>query len=180
MPLSGLMCERSMDHVSLAKWASSLPDFHASPIVSLDSAEVKLTSVISGRTPLDSFAKWERDSSCWRTFQASLLTGMEEPLLGSFPKLGMIVSGTAYRLQPLVPHIIGAVGGYWHTPMARDWKGYTRRQGESICNQLREIFPDTSGIPHPEFVENLMGLPIGWTGLEPVGMVSYQQWSSSF
>lgn len=26
------------------------------------------------------------------------------------------------------------------------------------------------------FVEHLMGLPIGWTGLEPVGMASYRSW----
>ena len=73
-------------------------------------------NVISGPTPLESFGRWDPASSCWRTSQASLLTGMEEPWSGSFPRQGMIVSGVAYRLRPWVPRTSVGAGGAWRTP----------------------------------------------------------------
>jgi hypothetical protein len=78
----------------------------------------------------------------------------------------LMQSGIAYQLPPLAPNTIGTVYGLWHTPVARDHKGYTMRDGESICNQLRALFGGP-GVPHPRFVEHLMGFPTGWTELEP-------------
>lgn len=45
--------------------------------------------------------------------------------------------------------------------------GYTMRATESRCNYLRDIFPGTSGKPHPEYYEEVMGFPTGWTELKP-------------
>ncbi len=44
----------------------------------------------------------------------------------------------------------------WHTPTARDYKGCTGRDGESICNQLRALYGG-SGKPNPRWIAWLMG-----------------------
>jgi hypothetical protein len=55
----------------------------------------------------------------------------------------------------------------WPTPCARDWKGKTPRSSSTVT------IPDKlGGDPHPEFYEELMGFPIGWTALEHSEMPS--------
>lgn len=104
---------------SLEDWLTSLrQDSLASPIAMPDDARELTTAVISGRKPLNAFARWHPITSCWRTFQASFLTNMLEPLSGSWLKSGMTVSGTAYRLRQLVPHTSVGAGGVWHIPRA--------------------------------------------------------------
>lgn len=44
----------------------------------------------------------------------------------------------------------------WHTPLTRDHKGYSTRDGESICNQLRKLYGG-SGKPNPKWLAWLMG-----------------------
>lgn len=57
---------------------------------------------------------------------------------------------------------------HFRTPTARDWKGMsakswrTRTKGDTTPTLPDQI----GGTPHPEFVEALMGFPIGWTALE--------------
>jgi hypothetical protein len=45
--------------------------------------------------------------------------------------------------------------------VARDFKGYTMREGKSICNQLRRMHGGV-GRPNPRWLEWLMGFPVGW------------------
>lgn len=50
------------------------------------------------------------------------------------------------------------------TPTARDWKGKSQRGNHG---NTTDCLPNAiGGIPNPEFVEWLMGLPEGWTDLE--------------
>jgi len=225
----------------------------------------RLTNVISGRTPLESFGMWDQDSSCWRTFQASLLTGMAEPWSGSFPTSGMTAFGTASLLRPLVPRTSVGGGGAlrYMTPNAMDslpaksqdaldYEHSTARPGRKNPNNLRDqvsveegtrLWPTPasrhhkdgdahscqnvpvngllgrevhrlptpssggdSGGPHgirggswakeklvetfgeedavamsggslnPDWVSWLMGLPVGWTSLEPLSREEYLDW----
>jgi len=41
------------------------------------------------------------------------------------------------------------------------------------------IIAQAGGQLNPDWVEWLMGYPIGWTGLEPLEMDKYQQWLHS-
>ena len=109
----------------------------------------------------DSFANYDRASRSWRTSQGCLLTEWAE-FSETFPRSGLMQSGTLFRLPPLVPSIIGTASGLWHTPVARDFKGYTKRAGESICNQLRRIYGGT-GRPNPPWLAWLMGYPAAWS-----------------
>jgi hypothetical protein len=86
----------------------------------------------------------------------------------------MMLDGMCYRHHRLLTKRTGQDSGSWYRPTARDWKGYTRREGESICNQLKKLFPETSGKPHPEFIEEVMGWPIGWSELKPLATDKYQ------
>ena len=101
-------------------WTSSLRDSLASRTAPPASGLEQLTNAISGRTPLDAFAKWDPGGSCWRTFQASLLTNTPEPWSESWPTSVMTLSGTAYRLRPLVPHTSVGGGSVFPTPLVSD------------------------------------------------------------
>ena len=98
----------------------------------------------------------------WITPQGNLYepAGLEE-FSGPWPQSGSMRDGVAY------PHPQSALltpaneSGLWHTPVARDFKGYTNREGESICNQLRRLYGGT-GRPNPTWLGWLMGYPENW------------------
>lgn len=67
---------------------------------------------------LGSLARYDLDTSCWRTSQGCLWTGGSEPFSGIWPRSGLIRNGTAFRRRPLVP-IISMIGfSFWPTPNA--------------------------------------------------------------
>jgi len=114
----GTTSQPSTGNLGVDTWILLLAVSRASLTPPQDSARELMTSAISGRTPLESFGKWDHDTSCWRTYQASLLTGTAEPWSGSFPKRGMTVSGIAYRLRKLERRTSDLGGGVWPTPSA--------------------------------------------------------------
>jgi hypothetical protein len=62
------------------------------------------------------------------------------------------------------------------TPTARDSKSGAGRQPNGHTPQLAEVI---GGQLNPNWVEWLMGWPIGWTELEPLGTDKFQQWLRS-
>jgi hypothetical protein len=76
----------------------------------------------------------------------------------TFTGSGSMRSGRLSPRAPLVPHTDDDACTSWRTPVARDFKGYTKREGESICNQLRAMYGG-SGRPNPRWLEWLMGFP---------------------
>ena len=60
------------------------------------------------------------------------------------------------------------------TPAARDWK-----DGNHPAERARNTPPlavHAGGQLNPNWVEWLIGWPIGWTDLKPLAMGKYQQW----
>lgn len=57
------------------------------------------------------------------------------------------------------------------------WKllKFLRNCGYITPQEMKETASQTGGKLNPEFVEWLMGWPIGWTGLQPLETVKYQQ-----
>ena len=134
-------------------------------------------SLGSGLKCRESLAKYNHDSHSWKT--AHCLPGVDwGESSETWPAWGMTLGGDAFRLAPLVRHTCESDCSLWHTPVARDWKGYTTRSGESICNQLRAKFGGC-GYPHPEFIESLMLWPIGYSGLRPLATAKFQSWLHS-
>lgn len=114
----GTTSQPSTGDLGVDTWILLLAVSRASRTAQPGSGEELLTNAISGPTPLESFGTWDPATSCWRTFQASLLTGTAEPWSGSWPKSGMTVSGISYLRRPLVPRTSVGVGGAWPTPDA--------------------------------------------------------------
>ena len=67
----------------------------------------------------------------------------------------------------------------WSTPQARDWKGPSGRsmKGEEndLPNQVKQSAP--TGQLNPDWVEWLMGWPIGWTSMESITELDWRDWS---
>jgi hypothetical protein len=72
---------------------------------------------------------------------------------------------------------LGACVKVWPTPTASDWRGGTgktqaergRKNGPSLAEANR-------GSLNPTWVEWLMGWPLGWTDLKPLGTDKFRQW----
>ena len=62
------------------------------------------------------------------------------------------------------PSTTGKSQGSWSTPQARDWKG---AEGRAYKGQTKDLPAQTElqGKLNPDWVEQLMGLPVGWTDL---------------
>ena len=124
-PLSGLMCERSMDVASLAEWASSLPDSPASLTAPPANGEGPRTPATSGPTRRVSLARYDPASSSWRTYQGLLIppeTGRPtlSPSLGILPTWGTTQGGELWELEMSEPRTDETGGGAWPTPQAMD------------------------------------------------------------
>ena len=146
----GMMFEPLTGNPGVDTWICLLEDSRANPTPWRASAEEKLTNAISGQTPLESFGKWDPDSCCWRTYQASLLTGMQEPWSGNWPKSGMTACGTAYRLWPSVPRTSVGGGGALPTPDANR----SSYAGNGYGQNLRQM-AKTGAWPTPKAHEHM-------------------------
>lgn len=64
--------------------------------------------------------------------------------------------------------IVCSCSPQFRSPNARDWKGMSAKSWrERTKGDPTPTLPDQiGGVPHPEFVEQLMGFPAGWTDLE--------------
>lgn len=141
-------------------------------------ASVKVTQTSDRDCGLSSraaLATFDPDGSCWRTAQTSWITDGDR-YSATWPRAGMTASGTAYQLPPLAP--LTAATGYsrWPTPLASDEKRCrefsldslrrTALKRPSMSNLPEWVAVECGGYPTPEFVEWLMGLPVGWTDIE--------------
>jgi hypothetical protein len=104
-------------------------------------------------------ASYDPATSSWRTSQLSLLGGLAE-FSATWPRSGMTRSGTAFRLQPLVPLTDATGSGLWPTPNAADGLGGrissdetilrgTRPSGAKVQVTLREAIRRRELIPTP-------------------------------
>lgn len=120
---SGTTSRPSTGDPGVDLWISSLVASRASRTALPASAPEGQTSAIFGPTSGGSFAKWDPWLCCLRTYQVCLAL-TEEPCSaaysGTWPRAGMMRSGTAYRLQPLAPLTRGTGSGLWPTPRATD------------------------------------------------------------
>lgn len=73
-----------------------------------------------GRSTPELLARFDRDTSSWRTSQLSLLGGLTE-YSETWPRSGLMQSGTAYRLPPLVPLTDATESGLLPTPAATSY-----------------------------------------------------------
>jgi len=167
---------------------SSLEDFHVRTSVLPIQTEKDLpaSEADCGRSSTESFADYDLITSSWKTCQLCLNGELAE-FLEIWPKSGTTRNGIAYRRPPLVPTRFETGFSFMPTP---NTEGY-RSAGELIqlarrCSTVQEYvnlshraanskrtrhWKDSQGIKpngkeNPEWIEWLMGYPIGWTDLE--------------
>ena len=149
---SGTTSERSTEEYFVAWWMSFLRVSRANPLV--PQAEVDWSQKISGPR---SFGSPMRYSPSWYLSKMSLPHDYTD-LCCPLPKWAHL--------------ILEDDCGFVATPttMANQWA--PSMQKHPGCRRLTKLF----GKPTPTIYEWLMGWPIGWTALEPLGMDRFQPW----
>ena len=144
-------------------------------------------------------AKFDPDSSSWRTAQRSLIEDSGE-CLETFPRSGMTRGGLLWELPTLERPTSVTGFGFWPTPTTRDrgtdapartggpslgvavrmWPTPTAHNAKET-NAKSEMNRNTptlaaqaGGALNPNWVEWLMGWPIGHTALKPSETVKFQ------
>jgi hypothetical protein len=124
-------------------------------------------------------AKYDQDTSLWRTAQCSLLEDLNESL-ATLPRSGMTRNGLLWELPMLEQAPKGTESGLsqkWPTPVCQDSRHATTRhldpKNQHWKSNLGEVVmslepPNIGGRLNPTWVEWLMGWPLGWTDLKPL------------
>lgn len=141
----------------------------------------KVKSQASGRNTSVSFARFARGSLQLKTSQRSLFGGLMS-YSGTLTKSGSMRSGKLFRRPRLARHTKESEFSFWPTPVASDekrmafskqahQKQLARNQsrgfgtGPAGINLVAHVQIEFDGCPTANFVEWLMGFPIGWTDI---------------
>ena len=168
---------------TIEDWLTSLrQDFPALRSPQLEENSAKLILETSSPKPLGLYGKWNPISSSWKMSEDWLmgLTHTLRKSLGVFPRQGTVQNGVCAP-QPIQEHRINDNdGGAWPTgkfatPQSRDYRvGNINRWDDS--NRSRNLNDQIGGSLNPDWVEWLMGVPIGWTSTEPLNIENYYRW----
>lgn len=119
-----------------------------------------------------SFAKYDLDTSSWKTHQCSLL-GDLELFLEAWPQWGLMRNGECWEQEMLVQTTKGTESGLLPTPCARDGRGARslkaqQKAGRGATNSLPDYLRIRKNWQYPPIVvvEYMMGWPLGWTDLK--------------
>ena len=160
--------------------------FPARTYRSLAKAEVSTgLDLACGLSSSASFAKYDPDTSSWRTSQRSVFGGWTE-YSEVWPTSGTMRDGECFQQKTWEHHICESDCLLWPTPSARQFnysesvEAWDKRREElrlKKCNgngagrmlnieTRRGLKKERSHErTSPEWVEALMGFPVGWTGL---------------
>lgn len=175
-PRSGTTLPHSTGVPGLDAWISSLAASPVSPGLSQISEPKGLkTNAISGLIPFASLAKSDQDGFFWKMSQGCLPGLISDEYSQTWPSAGAMLAGIAYRLPMLVPRTSDTGSGFWATPTSRDWRSGKASQ-KTMGRNSRPLSEQVGGHLNPDWVEWLMGYPIGWSALEPLEMDRFRQW----
>lgn len=120
--------------------------------------------------------KYDRDSSSWRTHRCLFQEAL--PWFSvTLPRWGMMRGGVCWERLTLGLRTNERGSGLWPTPTAHNAKeGAYPAEFERRTLTLGAMI---GGKPNPLWTEWLMGWPIGWTDLKPLGTDKYRQWLHS-
>jgi len=185
-----------MTQMDLFQTATSSPqDTHASHFHLPESAEAQKMTDISGHTffpllkpsdPLGAFSRMFMGMSLWASTRCyltwkgkatpqgrSLFQLVPQTHLTDETEFGLLHTPTA-KANQMSPDMLKKGSGWWPTATARDYKG--GRTPETLAKAGRNetnSLPDAvnaqmgkTGSLNPQWVEWLMGYPIGWTDLK--------------
>ena len=116
----GMMCKPLTESHGAELLTSWLEGFRAKTSA-LPETERDLTENAAecGTTWPASFAKFDPDTSSWKTAQLSLLGGLEE-FSETWPRWGLMRAGECWERQTLAHRTSESASGLWQTPVADD------------------------------------------------------------
>ena len=172
---SGIFGQRRPE--SLAKFDPATSTWRTSQASFLGEPADRLMGVKLQRS-LPRWVMWDL-RELWQLVKSALPTGGKG---GGYWPTPMISTGAFNRSSPTSPErpSLGNMARFWPIPKASaEHYGQhglqvrkTSTDGEKSSKSTRQL--------NPRFVEWLMGIPIVWTALEPLGMESYRQWRRRF
>jgi hypothetical protein len=169
----------------IREWLISLrPDSLASHLARQASGWEPTMNVTCGLQRLSALGELDPDTSSVKTLQDFLFLDTLKRSSATLPKSGMTCNGIVYRLGRSVHGMRETECGYrqWvdkrekmPTPAHRDYRS-GKHNNDKSRDQLNEY---TGGLLNPEWVEWLMGWPIGWTSLEPLSKTTVDEWKKN-
>jgi hypothetical protein len=175
---SGMMSAPSMGSRGEELWMSSAEDSHAR-IYPQQADQIERdwreNEADYGLRCSGSFARWDPESYSWKTAQLSLFGGLES-FSENWPRWGMMRDGECSLLETLEHDT--SVREFGSSPIiGTPLKTQRGRSDEFRSPALNPFELCPKGfLPSPTWVEKLMGWPIGWTDLQPLGMDKFQEW----
>ena len=119
-----------------------------------------------------------RDGECWEQPTLALRIRGTESGLWPTPTCNMVSGGPNHNSPQVLAgkHGINLAGAVmkWGTPKAQDSRHAMTDRGKS--NLGEQVAGLHGGKLNPTWVEWLMGWPLEWTDLKPLGMGKFQQW----
>ena len=156
--------------------------------------EFPASEVVYGRNITGSFARFDPDSSSWRTSQLCLIEGRQR-FAETWPRSGTTQSGTAYPLPCWERPTTATGSGLLPTPTTKANQLAPSMMKHAGCRRLKEMMLPTPNAGsdhwggswrecggsgnalrgtvlgeqkiHPLEWEWIMGYPAGWTALDP-------------
>jgi hypothetical protein len=187
VPQSGTMCERCIANHSEARSTLSGEDFLARISHSWGLALGSTVNDLAWSAKFsDSLAHLDPSTSSWKTSQQSLFGGWTDFVWSSL-RWGTIVGGLLFQPQNLEPSTFENDGSFLPTPTACDYGKNAGRKSDGITPSGRDRWSLTAragrgelpghpkGSLHPEWIEQAMGYPVGWTDIMDLAM----QWFRS-
>jgi hypothetical protein len=183
---SGMTCEPLTDDrgKELLTWFREGFLAPTSALPSKTRKGLRVKRAASGPKWPESLAKWDRDTSSWKTAQRLLFADSVESL-ETFPRWGLMRGGELLAQTPVDFNITEPGSGWLPTPTATDGKGGTTAiradTGKQRTDQLRHYVKIHFGVtyPNPSWLDEVMGFPTDWTALAPVATPKFQQWLRS-
>ena len=143
-------CECSIHPPGRAEWIASMRDSLVRTLAPLAKAQASATEpdLVCGERLSAWPVSFDRDSSCWRTAQESLIAESMS-YSGTWPRSGTMLDGVCWALPMSEPRTSDIGGGVWPTPTKTDAseRGYQTSSGygHKYCNPTlagaARIFP---------------------------------------
>lgn len=171
---SGMTLERSTGDRFVDTWISSQQGSPVNRLVKQDNDFVETILGIFGLKPYELLGRFDRSSSSWKMSLNYCLLDTSHKWPGTWFRAGTILDGECYRLPKWERHICEIAYGLLPTPVASDWKSTGAKAEQN--RRSPQIAALVGGYVHPEYLEWMMGWPIGWTALDPLEMDRFQEW----
>lgn len=192
----GMTCEHLTPFRGADVSMSSLQDSPASRSVRRGGKGQTQTGAICGPTPFALLERYDPAMCSSKTYPACCpqwivpqmgLFDISEPYSESWPKAGTMLNGACYRQPSSERPISAAESGLWPTPTVsgnHNRKGLSPASGDGLATAVRRMYPNQrwydndqpGGKLNPDWVDWLMGFPVGWTDCAPLEMDRFRLW----